>query len=100
MCAAYKVLSLFKIKNYTGAAEELQLLGDLDSEDYMMDTPTGMCITHTLLLHLLKMVFPLIFRYFLVWGWNVLSSMFGCLLFYCLFFAWTIDCCFGKLHTC
>ena len=39
--AAWQVLALVKLRNFAAAAEELAALGDLDSPDYMADTPEG-----------------------------------------------------------
>lgn len=47
MCAAYLVLALVKTRQFSRAADELQQLGDLDSPEFMRETPHGsfMCIT-------------------------------------------------------
>ena len=39
--AAWQVLALVKLRNFAAAAEELAALGDLDSPDYVADTPEG-----------------------------------------------------------
>ena len=42
--AAWHILSLVKLRNFTGAAEELAGLGDLNAPEYIVNTSLGECL--------------------------------------------------------
>ena len=42
--AAWHILSLVKLRNFTGAAEELAGLGDLNASEYFVNTSLGECL--------------------------------------------------------